>query len=260
MQRVRVTKVVILSGQAESELFWGTVWKVVHEAGKGGMWTGWASPEKQETPCWAGRTWSESPVVQLPPSPTSPHPVVLKGGIPYTPKAVQAPPGCMFLANYLLFSWHFVDFVFFKPPNCNVSQLFDCNSAIDLCLLYPFVSPSQSHDWGTEAKAVKRFPEHRFFTVIHLMVSYVLALIMQFPGSPNPKACPPLCVDEGLGVGLMDSWSFLASTPLSSAGLPGPVLSSISALPHRSQERHFRLWEAALDFLLWPCRCFRNFS
>lgn len=136
MQRVRVTKVVILSGQAESELFWGTVWKVAHEAGKGGMWTGWASPEKQETPCWAGRTWSESPVVQLPPSPTSPHPVVLKGDIPYTPKAVQAPPGCMFLANYLLFSWHSVDFVFFKPPNCNVSQLFDCNSTFVCFILW----------------------------------------------------------------------------------------------------------------------------
>lgn len=38
------------------------------------------------------------------PSPTSPHPHGAERGHSSLPKAVQAPPGCIFLANYLLFS------------------------------------------------------------------------------------------------------------------------------------------------------------
>lgn len=68
---------------------------------------------------------------------------------------------------------------------------------------------------------------------MQLMVSYVLAPLTQFTGSQSPKAWLPLCVDEGLGVGLMACWSFPASTPWSSVGLWGPALCSISVLPQR---------------------------
>lgn len=54
-------------------------------------------------------------------------------------------------------------------------------------MFYPLVRPLQrliGKAWvETEAKALERFPEHRFFIVMKLMVSCVLARLTQFTGS-----------------------------------------------------------------------------
>lgn len=186
------------------------------------------------------------------PSPTSPHPHSAEGRHSLHTQSSPSPSLMYFSGQLSVIQLTFYRLCIFQAPKLQ-SFTTDYNSSLDLCLLYPLVRPSQStigKAWvGTEVEPLKRFPEHRFFIVMQLMVSYVLARLTQFTGSHSPKACLRLCVDEGLGVGLMDCWSFPASMPWSSAGLPGPGLCSISVLPQRSQERHFPLREVALDFL-----------
>lgn len=168
IERVRVTKVVILSGNAESERFWGTVWKVVQQAEKGGMWAGWTSPEKQEALCRTGRTWSESLVVQIP-----------------LQSYLTTPPGCWreeFLAQKQ--SKPLLD-VFFWPIICYSAdilwtlyfwstKIIKCHKRLIIIQQLTFVCfilwLALCRAWlaksGKEQKQKQsRFPEHRFFTL-----------------------------------------------------------------------------------------------
>ena len=124
----------------------GMVWK-----------NGWLSQPSEAggfLPNWQDLKW----VPSIPtPTPVLPHhtPLEQEGDILFIPKTLQAPLGCIFLANYLLFSWGLVDFVFSKHQNCKVSQLFDYNSAINsVCFILSLALHSAMI--GTEAKAIKK--------------------------------------------------------------------------------------------------------
>ena len=266
----------------------GMVWK--------NEWLSQPSEAGGFLPNWQDLKWVPSTPT---PTPVLPHhtPLEQEGDILFIPKTLQAPLGCIFLANYLLFSWGFVDFVFSTHQNCKVSPLLDYNSAINsVCFILSLALHSAMI--GTEAKAIKRF----FWTQILFSLPHYAACgtsltrgqtlapcsrsaesyPLDHQGSPRTQILyckainvelhlcqtnavhwilnvpngPPF-VSEALEFELMDCWSFLEFTPGASIDPSGLV---ISALLKQSQGRHFPLWVAALDFMPWPCRCFRNFS
>ena len=165
----------MLKGRAESDRSWGVVWK-----------KGWVSQPSEAAgflPNW--QHLKRVPSIPTP-TPVLPYhtPTEQEGDIPFIPKTLQAPLGCIFLANYLLFSWGFVDFVFSKHQNCKVSQLFDYNSAINsVCFILSLALLSAMI--GAEAKAIRGFSEHRFFSFCHTMQHVELP----WPGAkPRPPA------------------------------------------------------------------------
>lgn len=234
-------------------------------ASKEGLDMCWASQAREAGgffPSWQDLKWVPSSPV---PTPVLPHhtPMELQGDIPLIPKAGQAPPGCIFLANYLLFSWD-LQTLYFPSTKIAVSQLFDYNSATDpVCFILwlALYNAMIVKAWaGTEARAVKRFPEHKFFTAMQLMVSSILSWLMRFNCIPKP---------QGLSLTLCGwrTWSLvdgllviMGSIPWSWIGFPGPGLHSTLVLSQQSQGRHFPIWEEGPDFLPWVCRCFRNLS
>lgn len=92
---------------------WGAVWKGA-AISRVGVRAGYTSSEKLEMSCKGACLAAGVP--QSSPYPLlSPHTLMKpKGDIPFMPQTVQAPPGCVFLANYLFSGWSFVNLVFSK--------------------------------------------------------------------------------------------------------------------------------------------------
>ena len=165
----------MLKGRAESDLSWGVVWK-----------KGWVSQPSEAAgflPNW--QHLKRVPSIPTP-TPVLPYhtPIEQEGDIPFIPKTLQAPLGCIFLANYLLFSWGFVDFVFSKHQNCKVSQLFDYNSAINsVCFILSLALLSAMI--GAEAKAIKRF----FWTQILFFLPHYATCGTSLTRGQTPAPC-----------------------------------------------------------------------